>query len=162
MNDDITKKEAEFCRYYVQVRNSREAASLAGYGIMPAKSGVRLLSKQSIREEIARLTVAQKNLKQEAQAGFRRLAFGSVADAIKLIEGKTDNPEGLDLFMISDIKMPKGGGMEIKFFDRQKALESLMELETSDDNNSATPFYKALERSASFLNRCGDEADDEQ
>ena len=34
-----------------------------------------------------------------------------------------------DLFNVSEIKRVKGGGVEIKFFDRQKALEKLEELD---------------------------------
>jgi hypothetical protein len=33
--------------------------------------------------------------------------------------------ESLELFNVSEIKKPKGGGIEIKFFDRLKALEHL-------------------------------------
>ena len=31
----------------------------------------------------------------------------------------------MDLFLVSEIKRPKDGSMEIKFFDRLKALEKL-------------------------------------
>ena len=41
--------------------------------------------------------------------------------------------------------------MEIKFYDRQKALECLAQLETSESTGSAVPFYKALEKSVDFL-----------
>ena len=56
--------------------------------------------------------------------------------------------EKLDLFNVSEIKRPKGGGLEIKFFDRLKALEHLEQLCTGGDEDSALPFYKALENSA--------------
>ena len=37
-----------------------------------------------------------------------------------------------DLFNVSEIKRIKGGGVEIKFFDRQKALERLSDLNDRD------------------------------
>lgn len=157
MSERLTKKEREFCRYYVSVRNAREAAALSGYTAFPQKNGMRLLHKQAVRDEIDFLVKQENGIRDEAAAGFRRLAFGSVADAVRLIEGKGENLDSMDLFMVSDIKMPKGGGMEIKFFDRQKALESLMALQNNSSDNSAMPFYKALEKSASFVSQYEDD-----
>ena len=51
----------------------------------------------------------------------------------------------------SEIKMPKSGGIEIKFFDRLKALEKLKEISHSSSGDSALPFYDALERSAAAV-----------
>lgn len=150
MEEKLTKKEQDFCRYYFHLRSPREAAALAGFILLPERCGEKLLEKKKIKDEIKRLE-AQDSDFQLAKAGFKRLAFGSVADAIRLIDGDRENLDGLDLFMISDIKIPKGGGMEIKFFDRQKALESLASMENTASGNSTLPFYEALERSASFL-----------
>ena len=60
--------------------------------------------------------------------------------------------ENMDLFNISEIKKVKGGGVEIKFFDRIKALEKLENLRLGglNDDNS---FYSALEHSATLLER---------
>lgn len=62
----------------------------------------------------------------------------------------------MDLFNISEIKRVKGGGMEIKFFDRIKALEKL---ENSDVNgfNDAVPFYQALEQGVKALDNDDEE-----
>ena len=90
----------------------------------------------------------------------RRLAFGSVSDAVRLLLHEAgDEPldlDRLDLFLVSDIKRPKGGGMEIKFFDRQKALERLEELQAGT-SDGALPFYRALERSAALFSPEGGE-----
>ncbi len=141
MTTKLTKKEKEFCALYVKLRNAREAAALAGYKVMPQINGIRLLSREAVAKEIARLSRLESAV-NEAAAGFRRLAFGSVSDAVRLLDGERENLEEMDLFSVSDIKIPKGGGMEIKFYDRQKALES---------TGSAVPFYKALEKSVDFL-----------
>ncbi len=150
MTTKLTKKEKEFCALYVKLRNAREAAALAGYKVMPQINGIRLLSKEAVAKEIARLSRLESAV-NEAAAGFRRLAFGSVSDAVRLLDGERENLEEMDLFSVSDIKIPKGGGMEIKFYDRQKALECLAQLETSESTGSAVPFYKALEKSVDFL-----------
>ena len=52
---------------------------------------------------------------------------------------------------MAEIKKPKGGGLEIKFFDRIKALEKLGEISETSQDNSAIPFYEALEKSAASL-----------
>ena len=59
--------------------------------------------------------------------GYERLAFGSTSDAFRLLmsEGELD-VQTLDLYNVSEIKKPKDGAMEIKFFDRLKALEKLV------------------------------------
>ena len=46
--------------------------------------------------------------------------------------------------------------MEIKFFDRQKALERLEELQAGT-SDGALPFYRALERSAALFSPEGGE-----
>ena len=99
-------------------------------------------------------------LEEQIEKGLTELAFGSCCDAVKLLFMSEDEimqklPK-LKLINVSEIKRPKGGGMEIKFFDRQKALDRLAELqETAED--CALPFYKALERSAAAIGKNGDE-----
>ena len=153
-NDErLSSREKEFCRIYAETRDKRLSAFEAGYKILPSKSALKLLEKQKIREYLNSLYEKQSSFSGEVQAGFRRLAFGSVADAVKLIfaENMTDEQiESLDLFNVSDIKKPKGGGIEIKFFDRLKALEMLEAL-SEGNSDGALPFYKALERSVTDI-----------
>lgn len=87
--------------------------------------------------------------------GLRRLAFGEIRDAVSLLFESEDSiveklPR-LDLFNVSEIKRVKGGGMEIKFFDRLKALDRLLQ-EADDSDTAAVSFYEALERSAARSN----------
>lgn len=85
--------------------------------------------------------------------GLKRLAFGDIKDAVLLLfaqEGDVLSRLGeLDLYNISETK---GGGMEIKFFDRIKALEKLSEL---DGGTPSEPlgFYQALEESAKCMSK---------
>lgn len=145
----LTERERSFCRHYVNVGNPREAAALAGYGREPERKGIGLLSKEAVKEEIDRLYgEKRKNLAYKACMGYERLAFGSVADAIRLLyvdELDEVGLEAMDLFGISEIKRPKDGAIEIKFFDRLRALEKL---EQSDVGRTGalSPFYYAVER----------------
>lgn len=153
MNEkNLTKKERDFCHYYVRLRNLKESAQKAGYSIMPEYAALLLLTKKHIRNKIIELekeNTADRNL---VSAGFQRLAFGSISDAVKLIltAGENISPDidSLDLFNVSEIKYTCGKGMEIKFFDRLKALERLCEIADSESNSSNLSIYEALERSA--------------
>lgn len=83
-----------------------------------------------------------------------RLAFGCVSDAIKLLyceEAEKDSIEQMDLFNISEIKRKKGGDIEIKFFDRLKALEKLQQLCDEKDDFTGASLYSAIAKSAEAL-----------
>lgn len=159
MKNTLSQKQLAFCRHYVRTRNGREAAAAAGFLLFPEKTAARLLTDARIRGEIERLEADCKASRAELIAGYRRLAFGSTADAVRLLlhcDDAPPDPDTLDLFSVSEIKRPKGGGMEIKFFDRQRALDKLSELQ-SGNTDSALPFYRALEKSAAALYRNGEE-----
>lgn len=152
----LTDKEKLFCTYFAESRNARSAAARAGYGLFSQRSGLKLMRRKDIRAEIERIDKNGLVTCEEIAAGYRQLAFGSAADALKLIFAE-ENPaaielEKLDAFNISEIKRPKGGGIEIKFFDRMKALEHLEAMNGANgEENTALPFYAALEKSAGAL-----------
>ena len=82
-------------------------------------------------------------------SGFERLAFGSCNDAVYLVFSEDLPPPDviakLDLFNVSEIKRVKGGGVEVKLFDRQKALERMMEfINCQDSTKSAASLLSAL------------------
>ena len=148
----LAKKELDFCRHYVRLRNPKEAALRSGFTLLPEYRGVTLLSRKEIREKITELEKECPATSNLVSAGLERLAFGSVSDAIRLILSVNDNCspdiDSLDLFNVSEIKITNGKGMEIKFFDRLKALERLSDLSCDDRDNGALSFYEAIERSA--------------
>ena len=83
-----------------------------------------------------------------------KFAFGTISDAIKLIYSENlslDSISKMDLFNVAEIKKPRDGMLEIKFFDRFKALEKLQQLDflSTNQNNS---FYNAIENSIKSLN----------
>ena len=90
----------------------------------------------------------------KACRGYEKLAFGSISDAIKLIYSDNISLDAIcrmDLFNVAEIKKPRDGMLEIKFFDRFKALEKLQQLDflSANQNNS---FYSAIENSLQSLN----------
>lgn len=159
MKNGLTEKERLFCAYYADGGDARGCAARAGYSVMPQRTAAKLLAREDIRAEIQNAEKEKKKI-SSVERGLMRLAFGSVADALKLMlceEMMTQEEiEKLDLFNVSDIKRPKGGGLEIKFFDRLKALERLEKLGTAEENVQSS-FIKALSDGAKMLSE--DEAD---
>ncbi len=155
---ELSKKELAFCHHYIVTGSTKEAATLAGFKTMPEKKGAELLLKKKISEKIESMYAEKrKNLMYRATSGYERLAFGSISDSIKLLFSESLRPEDLDkmdLFNIAEIKKPKDGAMEIKFFDRLRALEKLEEMETST-HAEKEPFYFALEQSMKNLGDSG-------
>ncbi len=150
----LTEKEKLFCTYYADEGDARGCAARAGFAVAPRRSAARMLAREDIRAEIARIEKEKKTASAVVEKGLYRLAFGSVADAMKLMlceETMTaDEIEKLDLFNVSDIKRPKGGGLEIKFFDRLKALDSLSKLGTGEEDIQNS-FVQALSEGAKLL-----------
>jgi len=160
----MTRKEDKFCCFYSSNGNVRLSAVMAGYSSNPEQTGQQLLTRGDIAGRVKEYRDTRVNdLRLMALLGYERLAFGSIADCIQLLymEAPTlQRLEAMDLFMISEIKKPKDGAMEIKFFDRIKALEKLSEAQ-EDTHEKSLPFYKALERSADMLSNSGVDNDAE-
>ncbi len=81
--------------------------------------------------------------------GLEQLAFGKVNDAVRLVfsdEMPSVQVLGrMNLFNVSSIKRVKGGGVEVQFFDRQKALERLYDYACNGKNSqTAESLLEAL------------------
>ena len=150
----LTAKEKTFCNCFVSCGSADEAAYNAGFVRNPKRSG------EDIADEIKRLGKCRtSSLSEIATVGYRRLAFGKISDAVSLLY--MENPsreqlEHMDLFLVSEIKRPKDGSMEIKFFDRLKALEKLTD--DSEKEDRAIPFYDAIAKGAEALRSESDES----
>lgn len=148
MKKALGKKELLFCAYVRAGVTPREAAAKSGY-LFSEKSAVALMEREDIRREIKK-KAAKRNGEISSLSGYNRLAYGCCADAVWLLfceEPTREDIEKLDLFGVSEIKRPKGGGLEIKFFDRYKALERLDCLSNKDETEERE-FYAAIEKSA--------------
>ena len=150
---ELTSKEKLFCTYYSLGRCGREAAVKSGY-IFPEKSAAKLLKRRDIAEEIAHLDKQREATQKDITIGYQRLAFGCISDAVCLLfsdEVSREEIEKMDLFNVSEIKRKKGGDIEIKFFDRLKALEKLAECGSTERNNEDNSLFSAIEKGARAL-----------
>lgn len=102
----------------------------------------------------------KKTLEEQIRQGLLDLALGDISDAVSLLYLSDDEAmerlPKLNLFNISEIKRPKGGGMEIKFFDRAKAFERLGQLTTARSDEGLS-FYQALEKSVQEIRKNEDD-----
>lgn len=87
--------------------------------------------------------------KPSLKNGYEKLAFGTVNDAVRLLFGEEPTPRELasmDFDNIAEIRRLKDGGLEIKFYDRMRALDCLRSLSEQGAGNS--PLYRALQKCA--------------
>lgn len=158
----LTKREILFCQYYARYGDPRRAAAKAGWTAGAERAGMLLLRREDIRQEICRAAKEAARL-ETARSGWERLAVGSISDAVRLLYHSGETPpeclEEMELLNVSEIKRPRGGGMEIKFFDRIKALEGMQQLQCGMQEESAS-FYAALERGAAALKEVGETDED--
>ena len=147
--NSLSKKELAFCHQYIKTGNSKEAAWRAGYKTNPDQRGTELMAQNKITQKIEKIYLdKKKNLIYRATTGYERLAFGNISDSVKLLFPENlrhEDLEKMDLFSISEIKKSKDGAMEIKFFDRLRALEKLEHIDM-EQKGDKDPFYYALEQ----------------
>ncbi len=154
MRTGIKPKERLFCRLVADGYSPQDAAQRAELPLPLKRTCDRLMHRSDIRECIR--SFAKEDALCSAEAGYRRLAFGSIADAVRLCLGQLDGDvDSLDLFCVSELKCTEKG-VEVKFFDRIKALERLGEV-SNGGSDTALPFYRALEQGARALGGDGDE-----
>ena len=144
----MTGRERCFCYHYAHGCDAEHAAARAGLSLQQA---IELIGKEKVTAEVHRLwELEQERLQSLARLGLGRLAAVDNRDAVKLAlhpEELGDEELGrLDLYGVSSIKTLKGGGVEIKFCDRLKALSLLAELD-GGEQNAAGSLLAALARS---------------
>ena len=145
IKNKLTAREREFCLSFMQSGDAQLSARRAGFR-NPDSEGERLLCNEKICAELERLSELRGRLLSALSViGYQRLAFGSAADAASLLFEENPSRETLgkmDLFIVSEIRRPKDGAMEIKFFDRARALEKLASL--SMERESSGSLYDAI------------------
>ena len=154
----LSPRERLFCGYYAETGDAESSAKRAGFRQNSAAVSARLLCSEPILAEIERqLTMRRRIAPRLADIGYRRLAFGSISDALTLLFMELPTPDALarmDLGMISEIKRNKDGMLEIRFFDRLKALEKLAV--KSDDVVGVAGLFDAIGRQAESGSDGGD------
>ncbi len=152
MKRTMRPQERCFCIWYAMLCNVQEAALRAGYAPVEAmERGVKLLQRadcvayiQSVQD-----TLSHRSLTSKVMAGLERLAFGSCNDAVQLVfSADSLSPvemEQLDLFSVTEMKRDRNGGVEVKFYDRQKAMEQMLSYATTaEDRSQADSLLAAL------------------
>ena len=122
--------------------------------MFPEKAALKLLRRRDITEEIARIDKQREATQKDIAIGYQRLAFGCISDAVRLLFSDEVSPEEIekmDLFNISEIKRKKGGDIEIKFFDRLRALEKLQDIWSTKRDDEESSLYSAIEKGARAL-----------
>ncbi|MGN1113977.1 MAG: terminase small subunit [Oscillospiraceae bacterium] len=146
----------DFVLSFCMTRNAEESALNAGVIPRLAKlEGNRLLARKGVKEKIKAEEKLLESSEMEVIAGLERLAFGRINDAVKLALSEDFNVNDLtkaELFNVSEIKKVKGGGVEIKFCDRQKALEKLWEYREKIETRKNAGAFEELFRSADSEN----------
>lgn len=113
--------------------NATQAAIRAGYSKDTAHvQGPRLLGNASIKIEIdsriARRAERYESLHDRVLRQYERLAFYDIRNAIDWDENGPVVRNDIDddtAAAISEVAVPKGGGLRIKMADRKAALDSL-------------------------------------
>ena len=150
---DIKEMRKKFCCLYAMLGDAEEAAVRAGFSreeaLEKAAACLKAAACKRTVEELRKVFIDG----EAVLSGLRRLAFGSCNDGVLLAFADELPPpetlEKLDLFNISEIKRVRGGGVEVKMFDRMKALEKLYELENIfADRSKASGLIEALAASA--------------
>lgn len=153
----LEEKEERFCQFYRETGNGRKAALLAGYPAPDAeREALLLLADRRIQRRLDKLRKTGREKREEIAAGLRRIAFGPVGDAVRLaVFGRNlteEELEQLDLFNLAELKVGEKG-IEMKFYDRQKALVLLQGLEAENTAEKSSSFYDALEQGAAVLRK---------
>lgn len=168
VTDQVNLVQAKklFCIFVARGFEPEEAVLRAGIPTDgdPARTACLLLDNYGLRRKISRLakSLAFCPPAARARAGLERLALGSGCgreEAVHLADGAAPLPSGL-LFHLAEVKYPKGGGVELKFFDRLKALSLLAGLD-GEGGETESPLLDALSRSANALTDSKGEKDGE-
>lgn len=91
----LTRKQSDFCIYYVELGNATQAAIKAGYSVRTAKNQAStLLTKQGVKNKIYDLQHDATKLKiasaQEVMDFFTRVMNGEVKDQFNLEASLSD------------------------------------------------------------------------
>lgn len=138
------KKRRAFCCAYLACMDAQRAAERCGF-----PDGCELLRLPDVQAEMERM---RADLGGICRADvLRRLcsaAFGRPNDAIRLAldeELTSGEIDALDLSAVAEFKRSSAGGVEIKFFDRAKTLETLCAiLDGEDADGAAEEFFRAI------------------
>ena len=98
-----------------------------------------------------RIDTVVVSTQHDENVGLEQIRKDVIENVIKaVIPADLLDEEEMDLFAVSEIKCGKNG-VEIKFFDRLKALEKLEALTHSRESDNAKELFSAIGRGAAAL-----------
>lgn len=161
----MKKREKDFCRLTVVTGDPHTAALRAGYK-RPDEAWPELITRADIADEIRRVTrEVSKVFRDTLLCSLYRLTASDNNDAVRLLYHEQVSDEEIremNLSGIAEIKRTKDKSVEIKFFDRIKALDRLSELgETFGESSSAGGLLEAMRLSAQALRGMRGREDDD-
>ena len=108
INKKLKPREKQFCGYFVCTGSAEESARRAGYRKNCRLAGERLLCDERVLDEIERLIALRRRvLPKLASAGYYRMAFGGVSDALRLLY--SERPTGKQAVSDDDLSEVAGG-----------------------------------------------------
>lgn len=135
-------KNAQFCRAYLRTMDPERAADASG-----KKDGFACLAEETVQSRLEQMreSAAGQLRREDVLRRLAQLAFGQVNDGVRLaLLGREAETEGMDLSAVSEIRVTDKGGVEVKFLDRVRALETLCGLLESNGGQGATELFRAL------------------
>lgn len=139
----------KFAYYLTRCRSPEQAARHCGW---TGDEWIPLMEEREVKRLTRRYQklLPKENPGELARLGLEQLVFSSP----ELCDFDTEDASGPRLFQASEMKRQKGGTLEIKFWDKLKALEMLIGLDKQDreeKGNSTPPLWAALEQGARAL-----------
>ena len=89
--------------------------------------------------------------KKEVLEQMRRIVRSRPNDAVKLAfldKEQVEEIDGMDLFLLSELKRSGTGGVEVKLSDPLQTMERLLAVLREGETSPAESFYRALENGA--------------
>ena len=144
----MNQKETIFCHAFCRVGDPKEAAVCV---VIPpdkaAAAGEKMLASKRVRDFLKAHGLDPEAEDFDIRCGLKRLAFGNIDDCVRLVMCGADEEEirRMNLFSIAEIRRTKDG-LELKLFDRLKALAQLDTMTRRDREDSASAFFEALDQ----------------
>ena len=135
-----SSRQKAFCRAYLRTMDPEEAAKEAGN-----EDGYAFLATKPLQARLDKMreTAAGQIRREDVLRRLAQLAFGQANDAVKLaLDGRDGQAQEYDLSAVSEFKVTERG-VEVKFVDRVRALETLYHLLDPGDHG-AEELYRAL------------------
>ena len=157
----LKSKEAEFCRLTAVLGDPAEAARRAGLKD-PEEVWPRLVARKDVCDEIRKTAVMlSKVFRDTAMCVVYRRLMSENNDALRLVfsdELSESEIAELNLSGVAEVKR-NDKGIEVKFFDRIKALDMLSSPDSGGDGENGGGLIEAMRLSAMALRATAENGD---